>query len=164
MPTRNGKLMRLGVLASDYYGLLYPYNLICTILFATITVVSVALLVKYATLRRNAFYAMCLALVGVIEFQFSMSNAFVEGVIISLVTMPLGFAFTSICQLEEQLAKNQVKILLTSTGLILLSSGAIGIFNRIISPIPWLILLTSGSYLLIITAASFFVTKQNPNK
>jgi hypothetical protein len=90
----------LGVLTlDDYYILPYPYNVLYTILFITIPAISIALLYKYATLRKSEFYAMFLVLVGLIEF-FSAYNAFLEGIIFGLAAISLGFVVLAIYQLK----------------------------------------------------------------
>jgi len=156
--------MPLGVLSLDeYYVLTYPYNVLCTILFIAIPTITMALLAKYATLRKSEFYAIFLTLIGIIEFIFSARIAFLEGIIIGLATIPLGFAVPAVYQLKWNPYKNQGKLLLISSGCIMLAAGSLGVIYRIVSAFPWLILLIAGSYLLIISVAAFFVAKHKPN-
>jgi hypothetical protein len=155
--------MHLSVPAVNYYGLPYPYNIYCMILFTAIIVSSIVLLAKYATLRKSELYVMLLTIVGVLEFVFSMSNGFLEGVIISIVTIPVGLAAFAIYGLKSYLYKNKVKTLIILLGCMLLSTGLLTLVYAVISPIPSLILITAGSYSIFIGGSSFLVTQYEPN-
>ena len=133
------------------------------ILFTAILVSGIALLAKYASLRKDGLYVTLLAMFGIFEFGFSMSNAFLEGVIISLVPIPVGLAVFTVYGLKSYLYKNQVKILFILLGCMLLSTCSLALVYRVISPIPWLILITAGSYSLIIGGSSFLVAHYKPN-
>ena len=102
-----------------------PNAFLYEIIFVTILAISFVLLAKYSSFRK---FAPFLVLVGIVELAFSLGTAFMEGMIISFVTIIGGAIIPALSATKLRLSSNSVKFSIILAGCAELILGFVSLY------------------------------------